>query len=310
MVTQKDVTVLLSEAYDKLKISELSSSIQILDTALSADFENEEVLFVLTCLKWWQERFSRTEQMQSTFEKAEYIMSQWKSYQSFLRRSSGKFEPARYSIKCFIFRSALLWYQTALCSEYGDTETTLKLGRCHKGMGEYNNAVEKLQIAYNFRIDDPETLAELADTYALINEIRLSKALFREAFFLNAQKINLVFLESALIEKLIGFVSSLGYENQELSEWIPVYGTILGIFNIKRELKSAEISKLKQSIYELENEVKENEEQRNILVPRLLNKYFWLIDHMVKIREDRTRVDEILLKIRLLDPAIHQKYIS
>jgi len=79
---------------------------------------------------------------------------------------------------------------------------------------------------------------------------------------------------------------------------------------VKRELKPIEVGKLRQSIYELENEVKENAERRSLLTPRLINRYFWLIDHYINAKEDRSRIDEVLLKIKLMDPAVHKQYVA
>ncbi len=92
-------------------------------------------------------------------------------------------------------------------------------------------------------------------------------------------------MESLLIGKLIDNIRSQGFDNSELCEWIPVYGVLYGVFNIKRELKALELGKLKQSIHALENRYEEEPENRYITVPRLLNRYFWLIDYYINIKE-------------------------
>ena len=46
-------------------------------------------------------------------------------------------------------------------------------------------------------------MAELADCYSLVNEIRASKAFFREAFFKIPKDIDLSILESDYIHRLI-----------------------------------------------------------------------------------------------------------
>jgi hypothetical protein len=89
-----------------------------------------------------------------------------------------------------------------------------------------------------------------------------------------------------------------------------VYGAIFGVFTVKRELKAVEVGKLKQAIYQLENEVKEGSDERVLLVPRLINKYFWLIDHLIAAREDKGRIDEVLLKVRMLDQSIYKQYTA
>jgi len=88
-----------------------------------------------------------------------------------------------------------------------------------------------------------------------------------------------------------------------------VYGVLYGVFNVKRELRALEFGKLKQAIFALENELKDaSAETRSVLVPRLINHYFWLIDHYVNVNDDKTRINEVLLKIKLLDTDVYNRY--
>lgn len=137
----------------------------------------------------------------------------------------------------------------------------------------------------------------------------MSKVLFREAFFQGADRIELHFLESEIVQRLFAQVQALGYSGPELVEWIPVYGVLYGVFNVKRELRALEFGKLKQAIYALENEIKDAPEDiRSVLVPRLINHYFWLVDHYVNVHDDKARINEVLLKIKLLDAGVYGKY--
>ena len=45
-------------------------------------------------------------------------------------------------------------------------------------------------------------------------------------------------------------------------------------------------------------------------MPRLINRYFWLIDHYMSAGEPRERVEEVLAKIRELDPRVHRDYTT
>jgi hypothetical protein len=71
-----------------------------------------------------------------------------------------------------------------------------------------------------------------------------------------------------------------------------------------------ELARLKQSIFELENEIRgESDKVSSLLKPRLINRYFWLIDHFENTREDPGMIEETLLKIKILDRAIYEWYI-
>lgn len=291
---------------------DLGTASKALEDALSVEFENPEVLFALKCSRYWAEGLESLDPAASAFERGEFVLSLWKSFSSFQSRLEEGFEPGRYAFKQFAFRLALSYYR-GLPSEESEAhraEMSLRIGRCLKGAGDYDEAIRELSVAAKERRDDAEALAELADAYALINEMRDSKALFREAFYLGASKVDLDFLESEMIVRLAAKVREAGREGPALAEWIPVYGNLLGVFTVKRELKTVEAGKLRQSIYQLENELRESVEDRALVVPRLINRYFWLIDHCIAAREDRAKVDEILLKLRLLDPQIHKQYTA
>jgi tetratricopeptide (TPR) repeat protein len=216
-------------------------------------------------------------------------------------------ERCLFNIKYHLFGKALNHYLTLFNeNELNDPEILMRIGRCHKGRGNYEYAIEFLESASQQKRDDPDILAELADCYSLVNETRAAKVFFREAFFLGPGRIKLSYLESPMIQRLIGKLKKLGYAGSEILEWIPVYGTIYGLFSVKRELRPLEIGKLKQSIYQLEKEI-ELEKER---IPQLINRYFWLIDHYVNTGEEREKIDEVLDKIKAIDPHIHNEYIN
>lgn len=59
----------------------------------------------------------------------------------------------------------------------------IKIAKSYKGMGNYERAINVfLQILGDFK-DNSDVVAELADSYALVDEIKEAKVLFREAFF-------------------------------------------------------------------------------------------------------------------------------
>jgi tetratricopeptide (TPR) repeat protein len=312
MAELENVTVFLSNAYESLKCVDLSGATASLERALDVDYESPEVLWSLKCANFWAERLLRLDAMANPFERGEYALAQWKSFASFASKLGGEFEPALFAFKRFAFSLALSHFSALPPDEKESHEAdlALRVGICRKGMGDYVDALRSLEAAARERKEDAEVLAQLADAYALQGDERSSKALFREAFFIGPQRIDVELLESGMIRRLASRVSALGYKGGELAEWMPVYGAVLGVFTIKRELKSVEIGKLRQSIYQLENESRESGCDRATLVPRLVNRYFWLIDHYIAAKEERAKIDEVLLKVRLLDQSIYKQYIA
>ena len=312
MDAESNVQGLLQKAYDSLKASEISAALLSLEEALRLDYEHPEVVYALKCVNWWLERGKRYGEIRDCYERGEYVLSQWKAFFVFVDRIGKEYDRCLYAVRRYAFSPALVCFQGMMAggSDGQDAELLLRIGRCYKGVGNYELALKYLEEAARLNKDDAEALAELADAYALVDEPRAAKALFREAFFANPQRVDIRALESEMVRLLYERVRDLGYRSPELEEWIPVYGVLFGVFTVKRELRAIELGKLKQSIFSLENEIRDRPDESGTIAPKLINRYFWLIDHYVNVGEDASRIDETLLKIRILDPGVYERYIN
>jgi tetratricopeptide (TPR) repeat protein len=306
---------LIKQAYNKLKGQQGSppdaaGAAALLEKALQTDFDNGEIKYALKCVSWWLEHTRRIEDIHNPYEKGGFILSLLKQYYAFLDHFDTAYDQCQYAVRRFVFSTALSWFEGLLGdgANQHDPGLLLLVGRCYKGVGNYDEALKYVEQAARFKREDAETLAELADVNALLEETRAAKALFREAFFLDPGKIDLRLLESCLILRLRDKVAELGYKDQELCEWIPVYGSLWGVFSVKRELKQVEVGRLKQSIFNLDTERQANPDRAALLKPRLLNRYFWLIDHYESRRENPELIEETLLKIKVTDPDIYERY--
>ena len=265
----------------------------------------------MKCVNFWIDRQRSTEEMNNAFDAGEYLLAQWRVFLGFVARIGTVDEACMFAMRQHAFGSALLYYRQLL-QEAGNHDALLflRVGRCYKGKGDYERALQFLEAATRENREDAETLSELADCYALINEVHAAKAMFREALFIDASAIDLHNLESEMIGRLVSKVRELGYNGTELKEWLPVFGELFGVFTVKRELRPIEYGKLKQAIYALEREYHETKQGKELLKPRLLNHYFWLVDHYEIAGGERALSDEVLLKIRSVDEDIHRQYTS
>ncbi|MDR1419266.1 MAG: tetratricopeptide repeat protein [Treponema sp.] len=308
MNTEVSIEGLIQKAYTMLKASDVASARKTLEEALEFDFDHLEVKYGLKCLNWWTQQMRRVPELRDPYDKGGYILSQWKPYYSYLEHFPESYDRCQYAIRIFVYSAALGFFEGLLEERKDDPGLLLQMGRCRKGTGNYEEALAFLEDAARFAREDSETLAELADVNALLSEHRAAKALFREAFFFDPQKIELGSMESEMIVRLRDKVGEMGYSGALLAEWLPVYGCLFGVFSVKRELKQAELGKLKQSIFSLESDIRSGGRTNGFLKPRLINRYFWLIDHYENIREDPELIEEIMLKIKLIEPAVYERY--
>ena len=299
----------IKNAYELFRCGKFDEAGAVLSEALALDFDRDEVVSALKCANFWRERAVKLEDIREDEKKSRYLFEQWDRFLEFSGRLKNVYEGGIYPIKQWVFGTALVYLKRQL-EQRGkhDVELLVDIGRAHKGMGDYAHAAEFFEAASRQSKDDPGILAELADSYALINEIRAAKIFFREAFFLGPERIELKKLESLLICRLTEKVRGMGYELPDLLRWLPVYGNLLGVLSVKRELKPLEFGKLKQAIYQVEKEYEE--EGDPALVPKLINHYFWLIDHYIAAKAERNKVEGVLAKLKDLDPAIYEKYVK
>jgi tetratricopeptide (TPR) repeat protein len=294
---------------EALKAHDLPLAQRHLDAALGFDYEDVRVVGMLKYLRFWRERQLSVNNFQSNIEKCDYLLQQWAQFQVFIERVQLLDDEVFYAFRQLVFGQALN-FLAVYNNEAGskDPEVLYRVGVCLKGIGNYDAARRFLEEANAFRRDTPAIMADLADAYALVEESNLAKVLFREAFYLDAQAVRLETLESELMVRLIKAVRQEGYAGAELAEWLPVHANLLGVFSVKRELRAIEYGKLLQDIYNLEREYQEGLGQRKLIIPRLINRYFWLLDHYQRNVNEQKRIQETLLKIRSLAPRIHELY--
>ncbi len=305
---EDEISQMLNHAFDLFREGRFPEAAAQLEKVLRIDFDYPDVTASLKCANFWRERQERLAEIREPYERGELLLGEWRHFVEFVHRIGGVSEKSLFSLRQYVFGTALAAYRSLAEQGGYDAELLLRIGRCHKELGSYDLAIENLEKANQMKNGFAPVLAELADCYALVGEARISKIFFREAFFVGAQEIDLSTLESGMIQRLVQRLRSMGLREAEVREWIPVYGTVFGVLNVRRELRPLEYGKLKQSIYRMENQLEGDKAERELLVPRLLNHYFWLIDHYTSAGEDRSRVDEVLARIKRLDPAIHREY--
>ncbi len=300
---------ILMSAYTLIGESNLREAQAMLEDALAKDLDNHDLVFAASCCSFWTDTVERLPDLDS-FEQGESLINHWRRFKLRVEREENPLEQTVYTFRKLVFSTALEQYGKNLdkADNVFRSEICRKIGFCYKQLGDFETALRYLQEAYATIEGRADIIAEMADCYDLCGEDKPAKLLFREAFFLDPQKVDLSLLESPLIGKLTALVTEKGLSGAELLEWIPVYGTIFEVFNVKRKLKSQEIGRLKQDIYAKENEMKDPNNNLALIKPRLLNMYFWLVDYCVLAKENNAKIQETLLKIKILDKNIYMLY--
>ncbi len=300
----------LKKACELLENGKPSEAKKILADSFEYNFDNQEVSFAHNCCCYWDGSIKNLPSL-SSYEQGESLITKWKAFRTDFERPD-RFISQRvmYSVQQGVFKLALQAYNSLRSDGTAVHKADIfrKKGLCCKKLGRYEEALRFLTEANQLSPSSAAVLSEMADCFALCGEERNAKVLFREAFFIDAQKVEISFLDSELIKCLIRQVRELGYSGEALQEWIPVYGVLYGVFNMKRELKAQEAMRLRQDIFAKENEIKDPANNIDVLTPKLINMYFWLIDHYARTNEGSGKIKECLLQIRVHDENIYKMY--
>jgi tetratricopeptide (TPR) repeat protein len=307
MMAQKksiDQVIMLLEAGDFLEAQ------AILGRILTEDLSNPHVGDGLKITAFWLSRLEEREKA-GEIEQADFLYSQWFRFFSFVERQENfSFEMGFLAVKKWVFQRVLTLYEEQKHQfRENDSSYYLRTGRCCKFLGRFDQALKLIEEALRHDRNSAEIMAEFGDCYGLLNEVDYSKVLFREAFYLDPQRVNLDLIESGYMKRLIDRVRIDKKKEEEIKEWIPVYAVIYQVFDVKREMKELEAGRLRQSIYGLRSELKSPDKEWRI-IPRLLYRYFLLVDYFLSSGTERSKIDDIMKRIELLDPEIFKLYIS
>ncbi len=306
-----DVRDLINRSYDCFETGDFTGARSLLDQAHALDFEDSEIRSSLRACGYWQQRTLSLEDISGFEARGDYLRRQWRGFDKGYRTGfSHPFKEGGARIKKWIHETALDLYMRQV-DETGGSSILLKAGGCLKALGRYEQSIATLERALREAGDsDARLMAELADTYALVGEMKASKVLMREVLFLDAGAVNLDEICSPVYRRLIDRVSDeKNRDDESFVEWLPVYGAIWGVLDVRRELSPVEYGKLKQAIYALKSEMADGDEQRR-MTPRLINHYFRLIDHYQSTGTGRAVIDEAMISIKMLSPSIYTKYFE
>jgi hypothetical protein len=107
-----EIIQILNKVYLKFKEGFFQESVELLEKALAIDFEYNGVSGALKCANFWVERMERLTDATDSYERGEFLLSQWLHFMSFIARISDVSERCVFNIKYYVFNEALMNYMT------------------------------------------------------------------------------------------------------------------------------------------------------------------------------------------------------
>lgn len=271
--------------------------------AVSSDPARETLL---AGLLFWKGKMDAAAKMEH-YAESEFLMTQW---DAFVREpmTHGLSEGYFYALKHRVYHQALKGYlELYNLSGITDSIVLTRMAGIYKGLGDYERAIESLELASTQARNDPGILFQLADCYAAVGETKRAKLFFREAFYIDPAACDLESLEAPFIADILSRLRDANIDEAHLPYWLPVHASILGVFTVKRELKPVEIGRLSQSIRELEDEYAKEADGR--IKALLFNRYLWMADHLQTIKAPQEELEQLFEKMQRLDSDIFECFI-
>lgn len=269
------------EIYEVLKSGELSRAEELTLEALEDDISDEDLEDLLKVIKFWQNR-SELFSFSTEKDNGTALFDEWDRFLDFCVDNQIDNKRSFFALKAFVFRNVVdLLVESYKLSPIRDKDVLITLGQAFYEIGMLDKAIETLEYALDVfgEEEDIRAYVLLGDIYSVLEQSDLSMVMFNEAFFRFPQLVNLDTVQYAPIQKLRKMVVEDGFADNEIVEWIPIYGYIYSGLTARRKLEYEDYQKLIRLIKEYEKSLVVDKTVVNIIIPRLINYYLWVFDY-------------------------------
>lgn len=303
------------QGYNLIREGKIPEALRFFEVSYrnSLDRESECAIKVI---KYFLSKLRKIKSLDDYHKIADALMSEWKELLSWVSHNScSMISEVLDAFRYYIFSLALKYYDAVIDNissnkdpiTVQDIDLMVKVSRCYREIGKIDKTIDILEEVRQFNFYDSVVLSYLADAYFEVGEIDRAKLFFRDAFFWDPQRVEVYDMKSMIIKTLVKVVVDNGYRDNEISEWIPVYGVIENLFDVKRELLEEEVKIIIERINKFEEIYNKDKSMRNILEPRLINSYIWLIDYYFFQLQDYSLAKEMGKVLAKFSPNIYNK---
>ncbi len=296
----------INEVYQLIEKGEFAPAIKIVSGLMDIDADYPGLIESYRVAKFWNNRENEVRGLEEGKDTAEYLMKQWEAFNEYAESKNMTSSSAFKAAMRHIFFKASDHYKFAF-KEQQDTSSDfrflLNLGDCFLRLEEYQSAVETLEYARSSYRSNARLLAILGEAYFHLGDLPKSLASFREAFFVDPTEIDLSNLRAAPIIQLVDIIKREKSNPKSINEWIPIYGFTHEIFYVKKNINVHQVETIEKDIYSLEvsfQKMNKSQIENSNIVPRLINKYLWLLDYYTLQNynfDTITQIRERLIKI-------------
>jgi len=286
---------LLSEG----KLDEVQQEALELMSTYPQDRDLEELLVTVRFWQHRQEYFI----LQDDATGGEELFHEWEKYESF-RREKGYHNLKIYqAIKYFVFSRLMdMLIELYQLSPVPRRDILTMLGEVFVTLGMVDRAIETLEYALSLGSgeDDVPLYVLLGNAYAEAGQEDMASVMYNDALYLNPPMVEIDKITYAPLQKLADLIHSHGVKKELVGEWLPVYAFVHGTLKHKRELSTRAHQELRQRVSMLEQTIKYDKRALEVLVPRLINSYLWMLDYYLyqaKVKQNALALSNKIIQV-------------
>ncbi len=306
----------INEVYQHIEKGEFASAVTKIDELMDIDADYPGLIESYRVAKFWNNREKEIKTLEEGKDSAEYLMGQWEVFNEYAESKNMVSSSAfKYAMR-YIFFKAADNYMFAF-REQQDTSSNfqflLNLGDCFLRLEEYKRAIDTLEYAKGSYKSNARLMAILGEAYFHSGDMSKSLLSFREAFFIDPAEIDLGILKAKPILELVEIVKKERADFRDITEWIPIYGFIHDVFYVKRNLSAHQVDGIQKDIYNLEltyQKMNKSQVEGSNIMPRLINKYLWLLDYYSLQSYNFDTVSQIRDRLLNMHRELFHEYFS
>jgi tetratricopeptide (TPR) repeat protein len=306
----------INEVYQLIEEGSFKQAIMKLDDLMDINPDYPGVTEGYRSAKFWSNRAGEIENLTGGKQTADFLMREWEEFKVYAANNNMTDSTAYLSVMKYVFFNASEHYKIAFKEQESTTDNfdlLLNLSMCFIILKEYKASIETLEYARSSNRNSARLNSLLGEAYFNTNEISRSLLFFKEAFFINPSEIDLSPLRAKPIQDLAGIAKEKKPGAGDIREWMPVFGFTNDIFYSRRNINSEQIESIKREIYALEKNLHASSREKSAgsnIIPRLINKYIWMLDYFRFQNYDYESIMEIKNRLIQLDGEIFESYFK
>jgi tetratricopeptide (TPR) repeat protein len=305
-----------NEVFQLIEEGNFSEAVIKLDNLMNINPDYPGLPEAYRTAKFWLNRSVEIECLLKGKQKADFLMREWEDFKKYSDNYKITETAAYNSAIKYIFYNASENYKIAFKEQESTTDNfnlLLNLGMCFLILGEYKDSIETLEYARSSNRNSARLNSLLGEAYFHTNEISRSLLFFKEAFFIDPSQIDLGPLKSKPVQDMIAVTKIKKPGCTDIREYMPVFAYTEDIFYARRNLNTEQVEEIKREIFTLEknlNQITREKAEETNIIPRLINKYIWMLDYFRFQKYDYENIVEIKNRLIQLDKEIFEEYFK